>query len=149
MTAICYLNFRVCFEISSQIYESNTMIIRWLCSSVVYEHTVYHYDNRRVICRMVVSTVKFILGPDRQWEAERIADFVNYSLKKCKGFIDYKFFVENETGEYISIAYWETRDEALDAYCQVHPRALEMIGSDYQCLPYLQIFEVYKPREYA
>jgi hypothetical protein len=95
---------------------------------------------------LIVCMVKFVLGPDTEWEAERIADVISYELKKYYGFRNYVFFENPETGEYIGLSFWDNGERDLIPHQKVYSLLREMEGSKYQWEPSIEIFNVYVPR---
>lgn len=95
---------------------------------------------------LIVCMVKFVLGPDTEWEAERIADVICYELKKYYGYQGYMFFKDPETGEYISLSFWDDIEKHHVPHERVYNLLLEMMGDGYEWQPCAEIFDVYVPR---
>ncbi|MFB5188706.1 hypothetical protein [Alicyclobacillus fastidiosus] len=97
---------------------------------------------------MVAVVVKFVLGENTRWEAERIADVFTALLKKHSGpFHHVDYLGEYELGEYMGIVYWETREGAEESIGAFLPFLKEMVEYNSQYPITLELFDVYTPKE--
>lgn len=98
---------------------------------------------------MVACVVKIVLGPDTQWEIERIADIFTSLLKdyKARGFRYASYLFEYDTGEYQGIAYWDApRDYVESLIPEFIPLLREMTKHHCQWEPSVELYSVYEPR---
>ncbi len=86
------------------------------------------------------------IGPDSQWEAERIADLFLTFLNQQKGFRGIKYLADYDNGEYASISFWETEADLVASLEVVHPKLQDLVGSRFQWEPSYQVFKVYEPK---
>lgn len=94
---------------------------------------------------MYARIVRFVLGPDRRWEIEHMAEAAHYFVSRLPGFIDVAMLHDYETGECHWISYWETEADAVAAQSTYLDRVLAIIGDGYQWPPVVQYCEVYTP----
>jgi hypothetical protein len=97
---------------------------------------------------MVACVVKVVLGPDTQWEIEKLADIFNALFQKHRtpGFQGFTFLFAYETGEYLGVSYFDTKEHALAAVQKYAPLFGEMVKHGYQWKPTVELFEVYEPK---
>jgi hypothetical protein len=96
---------------------------------------------------MHARAVKFVLGPDREWEANRMADVTKMYLSGVDGFRGITFLADYHNGEYLWISFWDSRESAEASFQIAHAKFLELIGDSFQWPPGVQLFEVYEPAE--
>ncbi|WDL96043.1 hypothetical protein [Alicyclobacillus sp. ALC3] len=92
---------------------------------------------------MYATTIRFVLGPDTQWESEHIADVVAGMLSNQRGCESFVFLGDYEIGEYEWIVFWNSREDAAVAYEQRYSQFCAMIGDGFQWRPAIQLFQVY------
>lgn len=95
---------------------------------------------------MYVRVIRFVLGPDRQWEAEHIADVLatlTYNQTGCMGF---NFYADHHNGEYQTVSYWDTREHWESSFKVMWPVFTSLIGDNFQWSPIVQMFEEYEPK---
>lgn len=92
------------------------------------------------------TTIKFVLGPDTQWESQRIADVVAGMLRKQPGCKSFVFMGDYDTGEYEWIVFWDTAGHAAAAYEQRYEEFCGMIGDGFQWRPAIQLYQVYEAK---
>ncbi|MCL6516370.1 hypothetical protein [Alicyclobacillus sp.] len=95
---------------------------------------------------MYARVIRLALGPNTEWEAQRIADVFASVLPKQPGFRGVTFLANYRDGEYCSISYWDTEQQLLDALARVRPLLTDMVGSGYLWPPTVELFEVYEPK---
>lgn len=95
---------------------------------------------------MYARVVKFVLKPDTEWEADRMADVIYTLLRQQHGFQGASFLADYENSEYKWISYWATEEDFVQSYQKVFPTLIEMIGYNCQWEPTTQRFEVYVPK---
>lgn len=95
---------------------------------------------------MIVRIVKFVLGPDRQWEAERMADVIAAINRNQPGFQEFHFFADHDAGEYQTSSFWATKQDWDDSFKVVWPYYENLVGDHFQWGPTVQMYEVYEPR---
>lgn len=95
---------------------------------------------------MYVRVIRFVLGPDRQWEAEHIADVIATMTLNQPGCMGYKFYADHHTGEYESTSYWDTLENWEVSFKVMWPEFVNMIGDHFQWRPIVQMFEEYTPK---
>ncbi|MFD1673820.1 hypothetical protein [Alicyclobacillus fodiniaquatilis] len=97
---------------------------------------------------MVAVVVKFVMGENSRWEAERIADIFTALLKQQGWpFHHVDYLGEYELGEYMGIVYWKTRDAAEESIRTFLPLLKEMVHYNSQYPITLELFDVYIPKE--
>jgi heme-degrading monooxygenase HmoA len=95
---------------------------------------------------MYARVIKAVFGPDSAWEVQHIVNVLAAKSKQMNGFIDVALLADYENGEYESISWWETRDDAFLSYKAIADQLKEMVGDNIQWEPTVQIFEVYRPK---
>lgn len=98
---------------------------------------------------MYARMVKFVLGLDTTWEAERMADITFWKLKSQPGFMRFECLQDYENGEYKWISYWASEKDLSRSFHEVYPWFKEMIGNSFQWEPSVQVFEVYAAKDYS
>jgi heme-degrading monooxygenase HmoA len=97
---------------------------------------------------MYARVIRFVLGPDTQWEADRMSDFAHIYLNRFPGFKGIQCLSEYDIGEYQWIVFWETKDEAAKAFATTYPLFLEALGDNLAFdRPIIQMFQVYETKE--
>lgn len=96
--------------------------------------------------RLYARVVKFVLNPDSEWEANRMADVIYTLLQQQPGFQGASFLADYENSDYKWISYWETEEDLLQSQKKVFPVLLDMVGYSCQWEPSVQMYEVYEPR---
>lgn len=91
--------------------------------------------------------IKVVLGAETGWEAQRIVDVLASVQRKFAGFINVKLLADYENGDYVSISFWETKENAMAAYQSIRNQLKQMIGDSFQWEPSVEYFEVYTPKE--
>lgn len=95
------------------------------------------------------TTVKFVLGPDTQWESERIADVFAGLLRNQPGCHSFVFLGNYETGEYEWVVFWNSPQHAIRAYEQRYEQLCEMLGDRIQWEPAISLYQVYEAKREA
>ncbi|KPV42721.1 antibiotic biosynthesis monooxygenase family protein [Alicyclobacillus ferrooxydans] len=95
---------------------------------------------------MYARVTKVVLGPDTQWEAERIADLFSILLKEQKGFRGITYLADYDNGEYKSVSFWETEEDLMTSLANIRPILMDAVGSKYQWDPSFQVYKVYEPK---
>ena len=95
---------------------------------------------------MYASLFSLNLGPGMRSAGERLADQSNPTLKTRKGFKGVTFFADVESGEYMSLSLWETKEDAEAAAAISGPKLKEAAGNILKGPPTRRFFEVYEPK---
>lgn len=92
---------------------------------------------------MYACTVRFVLEPYSQWEADHMADVASHSLQGKEGFVDLIFLGEYETGDYLWITIWKSKEVALQAVYDCCDSFMNLLG-DYGFLnkPYVELYSL-------
>ena len=95
---------------------------------------------------MYACTVRFVLEPYSQWEAEHMTEAALHFLKQREGFVDLVVLGEYETGDYEWVVVWDSKTAALrvrEAWCEEFKN---LIG-DYGVLnePYIEFYHIIHP----
>ncbi len=95
---------------------------------------------------MYARIVKFVLGPNRLWEAQRIADVIASFARTQPGYLGFQLLANAETGEYQTVSFWATESDWVDSLKVLIPYFSDMIGDDFQWEPSVEMFQVYDPK---
>ncbi len=95
---------------------------------------------------MYATLATFQLGPGMRSAGEKAADQAASLLKTLKGFKNATFFGDVEIGEYMTLAIWDTKEDAEAAQAVIAPKTQEAIGSILKAPPTRKHFEVYEPK---
>lgn len=99
-----------------------------------------------VMGAMYATTIRFVLGPDTQWESERMADVVAGMLRNQGGCESFFFLGDYATGEYEWIVLWDSPENAARAHEERYKQFCDMIGDGFQWRPAIQLFQVYEAK---
>ncbi len=93
---------------------------------------------------MYARVTKFVLGPDTQWEADRMADLANLLLSDMQGFQGILCLSQYDIGEYQWTVFWETKEQADKAFEKTYPMFLDGLGDNLVFdRPIIQMYKVY------
>jgi hypothetical protein len=96
---------------------------------------------------MYARVIKFVLGPDTQWEADRMCDLAHIFLAQISGFGGIQCLSEYDTGEYQWIVLWKTKEQAIKAHETAYPVFLDVLGDHLEFdRPVIQMFQVYEAK---
>lgn len=95
---------------------------------------------------MYARIIKFVLGPNRLWEAERMADVIASFAQTQRGYLGFQLLSNVDTGEFQTISFWASKSDWLDSLEVIAPYFSHMIGDDFQWKPSVEMFEVYDPK---
>ena len=105
------------------------------------------HQQVRMTVNMYARVTRFVLGPDTQWEADRMSDYAQVFLSQIPGFKGIQCLSEYDTGEYQWIVFWETKESAAEAYKLTYPLFLEALGDNLEFdRPIVQMFQVYETK---
>ena len=96
---------------------------------------------------MHARVLKAVLGPNKAWEAERIVDVLAAVQGQYEGFVGVRLLANYEDGEYVSISFWKTKEDAVQAYQAIRNQLELMIGNSFQWEPTAEYFDVYIPKQ--
>jgi hypothetical protein len=86
------------------------------------------------------------LGPNMRSVGEQSADQTYRFLKYMRGFKGATFFYDVETGEYLRLFLWESKEDAEVADSFIEPKMRDITGNHLKAGPIRKVFEVYEPR---
>ncbi len=86
------------------------------------------------------------LGPDMRLVGEQSADQAYRFLKYMRGFKGATFFCDVETGEYLRLLLWESREDSEVADSFIEPKIRDIAGNYFKADPIRKVFEVYEPK---
>lgn len=95
---------------------------------------------------MYARVIRFVLGPDTEWEADRMADAISLLVKQQRGFKGMQFFHDYQNGEYQWVTLWETQQDWEASYQNVIDAKRAMIGDKFQWQIAVQMYHVYEPK---
>jgi len=95
---------------------------------------------------MYATLATFQLGPGMRSAGEKAADEALLQLKTLKGFKNATFFGDVEIGEYMTLAIWETKEDADAAMAIMAPKTDEALGSVLKSPPTRKTYMVYEPK---
>jgi hypothetical protein len=86
------------------------------------------------------------LGPNMRSVGEQTANQAFRFSKYMRGFKGATFFCDVETGEYLRLLLWESKEDLEAADSFIGPKLREIAGNFLKAGPTSKIFEVYEPR---
>jgi hypothetical protein len=86
------------------------------------------------------------LGPVNRPVGEQTADEAYKYLKYMRGFKGATFFCDVESGEYLRLLLWESKQDAEVADSFVEPKIRDIAGASLKSIPTRKVFEVYEPK---
>lgn len=95
---------------------------------------------------MYARVIRFVLGPDTEWEVKRMADIAYLRAKTAQGFKGGACLHAYDTGEYEWISYWDTMETLEKSLQELYPLFKETVGDRFQWEPSVQIFTCYVPQ---
>lgn len=91
---------------------------------------------------MYARVIRFVLGLDTQWEADRMADIMSTEAQKLQGCSELHFFSNYDDGEYMWISIWETEEDREESIKHLRPKFQELLGDNWDGI---EMFQVYGP----
>lgn len=95
---------------------------------------------------MFARVMRFVLGPDTEWEAQHMAAAISRIVEQQPGFCGIQFFHDYENGDYQWITYWATEEDWHRSYSNLIDAKRAMIGDRYLWDIAVQMYEVYTPK---
>jgi hypothetical protein len=86
------------------------------------------------------------LGPNMRSVGEQTADEAYRFLKYMRGFKGATFFYDIESGEYLRLLLWDSKEDAEVADSFIEPKILDIAGTSLKSILTRKVFEVYEPK---
>lgn len=97
---------------------------------------------------MYAHLIIFTLGPAMRFVAEMVADQYHEKVAEQDGFQGIRFLIDDESGEYGAISFWNSRKAAENANESIYPSLRLTLSDSVKAAPDIRIFEVYQPDGY-
>jgi heme-degrading monooxygenase HmoA len=95
---------------------------------------------------MYAALTTFNLGPGMRSAGGKLADQFAPVMKSMKGFKGQTYFGDPESGEYMVLVIWESKEDAETAHAITGPKAKEAMANILKAPPTWKVFEVYEPK---
>ena len=95
---------------------------------------------------MYAQLLTFKLGPNMRPAAEQMADQSFLGYKSMKGFKSVTYLGEDESGEYVALSIWESKEAVEAAAAILSPKTEEVLANIVKEKTVRKIYEVYEPK---